>query len=87
MHRIESRFVTGPGKNTVCRRVLALFSPEISHCSLLDHTQVHTRRQVAQTENKWNAFLFHCALRPCTETIGLIRNGETARLHLPGADC
>ena len=28
-HRTESRFVTGPGKHTICRRVRALFSPEI----------------------------------------------------------
>ena len=30
MHRTESRFAIGPGKYTVCRCVLALFSPEIS---------------------------------------------------------
>ena len=29
MHRIESRFAIGPEKYTVCRHVLALFSPEI----------------------------------------------------------
>ena len=28
-HRTESRFVIGPGKYTVCRRVRAIFSPEI----------------------------------------------------------
>ena len=28
-HRTESRFVIGPGKYTLCRRVCALFNPEI----------------------------------------------------------
>ena len=28
-HRTESRAVIGPGKHTACRRVRALFSPEI----------------------------------------------------------
>ena len=58
-HRTESRFVTGPGKYTVCRRVRALFSPEISQAwavkglSWLSRVSASALRQCLSLFHRW----------------------------------
>ena len=57
MHRIESRFVIGPGWNTVCRHVLALFSLEILQAftvkGLMEKTQWDTFMANTFQRNYW----------------------------------